>query len=216
MSVTSIAVDDLFTVRVVKYLTTNPDNKWANSYEFQSNAVGGEAELLLLAEALVNFEAAMHLTVVRFDRITISTWQPDSVPYDPSTFISSTLTQDGLLGASDDILALNTTFSVSRQCASGRFGHLFYRGCLTEGDVEAPAGKNVLTDRPAKQTLIDDFLTSTGFGEYIGTSPEATLGMVLVNADGTQVRPVINLRAQGVSSVPQDHAWFNRRVIVVP
>jgi hypothetical protein len=210
VTVLSIAVDDLFTVRVVKYLSTNPANKWANSYEFQSNAIGSESELLLLASSLVNFEIALHLGVVTFDRVLISTWEPDSVPYNPANFISSTLTGVGTRGGSGDALPLDKTFSVTRQAASGRFGHLFYRGVLVEGDTEAPAGKSVLTDRPAWQTDVAAALTSSGFEEYIGTTPEASLGLVMVNADGTQVRPVIALRAQGVSSVPTDHAWFNR------
>jgi len=40
--------------------------------------------------------------------------------------------------------------------------------------------------------------------------------MVLVNADGDQVRPVIGLSVVGVTQMPVDHAWYNRSSIVVP
>jgi len=36
MSVLSFAAEDLFVVRVIKSLVANPDNQWANSYEFQA------------------------------------------------------------------------------------------------------------------------------------------------------------------------------------
>src|SRR5215471_1179799 len=95
MSVLTYAEGDLFVVRITKSLTTNPDNKWANSYEFKALAIGSEGPLLVLAEAIVEFEAAISFENVIFDRALISTWAPDSVPYDPTTFISTTLTATG-------------------------------------------------------------------------------------------------------------------------
>lgn len=216
MSVTSFATDDLFIVRVIKSLTTNPDNRWANSYEFRATEAGSETTLLALASALVNFEKALHLVTVNFEALVVSTWEPDSVPYDPAAFLSSTLSAVGTRSNGSPPIGLGQTFSVARDAASGRKGHLFYRGVLTESDVEAPAGKSVLTSRSDMQDEIDAALGASDMGDYIGASPSGGLQLVLINADGDQIRPVIQLRAQGVSSVPEDHAWFNRSSIVVP
>lgn len=215
MSVVTYAADALFVIRVTKYLNTNPDNKWANSYEFQALDAGGEAQLLALGEALVDFEATFHHTAVIFDRILISTWEPDSVPYNPAVFIASTLTAAGGNTSGGELLPLDKCLSVARVAATGRFGHLFYRGALTESDTTAPAGKSILGDRPAMQTIIDDAITSAGFDAYIGQDA-TTHKLVLINADGDQVRGVNQLNVQGVATIKTDHKWFNRSNIVVP
>jgi hypothetical protein len=100
--------------------------------------------------------------------------------------------------------------AVTRQAQSGRFGHLFYRGHLGEGDVTSPAGIPTLALPDDIQDIIDGALTSTDLGDSLGVTPSGAFGMVMISKDGSQVRPVTGLRAQGVSSVPLDHAWFNR------
>jgi len=210
MTVLSIAADDLFVMRVTKYLSSNPSNTWQNSYEFQATAVGTEADLLELANQLVIFEAGMHKDVVVFDRALISTWEADSVPYNPETFISSTLTAVGAVGDSTTIMPLDKTLSIARVAGYGRVGHIFLRGALDEDDVSAPAGTSKLDDRAALQTRLDTALTTSGLTDYVGTTPVAGFRMVMVNAAGTQIRPIVQLRVQGVGSVPTDHAWFNR------
>jgi len=209
MPVDAFGAGDLFTVRVIKSLATNPDNKWANSYEFQAVGAGAEGELLDLGVSLVDFEIGMHIPAVIFDRLIISTWVPDSKPYSPTSFISSTLTGVGTNAGGTDPLPLSQCLSVARIAGFGRFGHLFYRGIMNESDVHAPAGKSVLVDRASKQTLLDAKIASAGFDEYFGTGA-GPFKMVMVSRDGTQVRPVIQLRAAGVSQVKTDHKWFNR------
>jgi len=210
MTVSSFTSGDLFTIRITKSLATNPDNAWANSYEFAATDPGTEADLLSLANKLVIFEQNIHRTVVIFQRALISTWEADSVPYNPATFISSTLTGLGLAEVVDDLVALNQCLSVTRVAATGRVGHLFYRGVLEEAQVTAPAGVSVLSDRAAWQTVIDDAITESGLNDYIGADAGGGFYLAMVSADGAQVRPVIELRAQGVATVKTDHAWFNR------
>jgi hypothetical protein len=210
MSVVSLAPGDLFVVRIIKHLITNPADQWANSYEFKSVGTGTESELLILAPIIVAFEAAFHYTTTIFDRIIISTWEADSVPYDPESFISLSLSDVGDLEATSDPLALNQCLSVTRVANSGRAGHIFYRNCVAEEDVQAPAGKLILNSRSTFQTRIDGALTSSTLADYIGTTPEGSLQLVMVNADGTQVRPVAGLFVGGMSTIKTDHKWFNR------
>lgn len=210
MSVLSYDAADLFVIRTIKSLQTNPANKWANSYEFRAKTPGSEDELLNLGTILINFEARLARDVVNFDRILISTWSPDSRPYDPETFISSTVTAVGEVDTAGTELGLNNCMSVARMASSGRFGHLFYRGYLVESDVQAPAGKTVLTDRTGQQAVLVGALASSGLDDYVGAAGVGGLEMVLISKLGSQVRPIIQLRVQGVSAVPTDHAWFNR------
>lgn len=210
MTVSSFAADDLFTLRVTKYHTNNPDRKWSNAYEAQALGSGTESDLLALATAIVEFEQAIHYDLAIFDRVLISTWEPDSVPYNPATFISSPLTGTGSRSpAGGQLEPLNVCEDVRRVAGTGRFGHLFYRLALGEGEVEAPAGKAILTSRSAEQTIVDNALTASGLDGYI--APAATLlKLVLVSADGSNVRDVIQLQVGGVAIVPFNHAWFNR------
>lgn len=210
MSVSTYTAGDLFTLRVIKSHLNNPDNKWANSYEFRAVVGGSEDELLELGIAVVMFEQALHQIAINFDRLLISTWAPDSKPYNPESFISSTLTGVGQAVTSSDGIGLHNTLSVTRQCAFGKFGHLFYRGCLEETQVSAPAGKSILTSKATIQGQIEAALTASNLDGYIGLTPTAPFGLVMVGASSGTARAVMSLRAQGVSAVPMDHAWFNR------
>lgn len=211
MSVLTFSADDLFTVRVIKHHDANPDRQWANSYEFRATVGGDTGDLLTLATSVVSFEQFMHRTFVVFDRVIVSTWEPDSVPYDPAAFLSSPLTAVGQIGVGADACALNVAVNIARQAVTGRYGHLFYRGYLTEDQVSAPAGVPMLTNRALIQTTIDEALVTSNLEAYTGLTPTANFGMVLIDKTGTQVRAVSQLRASGVTVLPVDHAWFNRR-----
>jgi hypothetical protein len=210
MTVSSYIADDKFILRIIKSLAANPDNQWANSYEFVATTPGTEAELLTLIEVAVLFEQQMHGTVVNFVQAIVSTWEEDSVPYNPETFVSSPLSQVGLRSFGSNPVALDQTMSITRVCATGRFGHIFWRGALEEGDVSAPAGKSILTNKVSTQASLDTAISESAFSDYLGSPAAGPFQLVMISKDGSQVRPVIGLIAQGVSSVPNDHAWFNR------
>lgn len=211
MSVIDYVATDLFIVRTIKYLATNPDNKWVNSYEFTAVADGTNSDLLLLANQVVNFEAAIHDDGVKFDHVTVSTWVDDHVPYDPTSFLSIPLTQVGTISdITNENVALGMALRVKRNPVSGRFGNLFYRGVLHENQVSAPAGIPILSDAAAIQTLIDDALTSSELDTAVGTLPDGPLLMCMIDATGSVVRRVTSLVAGGVSMIKQDHQWFNR------
>lgn len=216
MTVIEYPAGNLFVLRTIKYLSTNPANKWANSYEFHSLAAGSDAELRSLASALVLFEATLSQNTVLFDRVLVSTWEADSKPYDPMVFLSIPQTASGLVGAVGDQLALDKALSIARVANSGRFGHIFLRGVLNEADTSAPAGKTILNDRAGIQENIDSALLSSELEAYLGLARPAVLEMCMINKTGTQVRPVITLNVQGVSTLPTDHAWFNRTPLLSP
>jgi hypothetical protein len=210
MSVLSYAADALFTFRVIKYLATNPDNKWVNSYEFRSIATGDDSQLLTLASVLVLFEQNLHFSQVKFDRVLVSTWAADSKPYDPDAFLSLPQTEAGAASGGSTILPLDKALSVRRVPSSGRFGHLFFRGALDETMVEAPAGKSVLTTPSAIQAAIDAQVEASELDLYLGNPATGPLQMVMVDSTATIVRNVVSLAVGGVGTVPTDHAWFNR------
>lgn len=216
MSVLTYDAEALFNIRVIKCFTANPDNAWVNNYEVQAHIAGSEDELLACATKIVDFERLLHHSAVSFLRLLISTWAPDSVPYDPSAFISSTLTGVGERAPAGQPVSVNDCLSVARVCASGRLGHLFYRGVLLDGDFSAPAGKNVLTNKVAMQSFIDASLVGSDFEEHLGAAGLASIGLVMVGKTTAAVRNVLGLVTVGVASVPSDHAWYNRSSAVTP
>lgn len=210
MPVTGGETGELFRVTIVKYLATNPDRKWANNYEVRSKETFTAGQLNQLGLVLVDFEKEMHLLTVQFDRLRISTWEEDSVPYDPTTFSSLPLTGTGVVEiGGDQASPLNQCLDVGRIPASGRFGHIYYRGALKEGNISAPAGKAVLTDPAAIATALANAVGLSELFNYLaGGGGEFEL--VMIDKTGTQVRPVISLQRRGVATLPLDHAWFNR------
>jgi len=209
-SVLSIVEEDKFIIRTVKSLTANPSDEWANTYEFVSTAAQDETALFALMEIVAEFEKHIHLATVELIRVSASTWIPDSVPYNPETFISITASGVGDNPDSSAPIGLSNCLAVARVPASGRFGHLFYRGVLTEDAVEAPAGKTILSDKPAVQAVVDGALSDSGLDAYVGLSHTAEFVLCMISASGTNVRFVEQLLVQGVSQLPTDHAWFNR------
>lgn len=210
MSVIAYDPGDLFRVTIVKYLLANPERKWANNYELKAVIGGVTADLTAAALTLVDFEQPLHMTPVKFDRVRISTWEADSTPYDPTSFISLPLAPQGTgdVGASQ-LAALNVCWDVARIPQSGRFGHLFYRGGITETMIEAPAGKYIFTTPANPQSVIGAALTASGAGELLdGTDPNFQL--VMVGKTEAAVRDVLLLQSRGVAVVPFNHGWFNR------
>lgn len=210
MSVVEFSSGDLFVVRVIKHHTLNPDRQWTNTYEFRASAAGTESVLLALAGAVSQFEKALALDVVSFSKVVVSTWEPDSKPYDPATFLESGLSFTGDTTPATDAAPLNMCLSIARTPASGRQGHIFFRGNLVEGDFTSPAGKPVLVNRDGKNTDVQEALTSSGLIDYIEDFSSVGMEMVMISSDGLQVRHVLNFNVVGISALPLDHAWFNR------
>jgi hypothetical protein len=210
MSVISFEEGDLFRITIVKYLATNPDRKWGNNYEARAKAGGGTTDLTGLGMKILDFEQAMHWSVVQFSLLRISTWEPDSTPYDPTVFMSLPLTGAGDTAIDgNQLTALNVCLDVGRVPVSGRFGHIYYRGALTEGLIQAPAGKSVLNSPSTMQDQIDAALEASNLDVVLNGS-DSTFELVMINTDGTQVREVIGFTVRGVAVVPFEHAWFNR------
>lgn len=216
MSAAAYIAGDKFVVRIFKSLATNPDNKWANSYEFTATTPGTESGLLLLLTRMVTFERALHFSVVNFVQAMVSTWEEDSKPYNPESFVSSPLSSAGIKTVESQLLSLSQTYSVTRVAATGRFGHIFFRGALQEQDVEAPAGKSILSNKVSMQTLLDTSIDDSSITDYMGSPASGDFQLVMISKDGSQVRNVVGLVAQGVSQVPADHAWFNRTTTPTP
>lgn len=210
MTVLAYGVDDMFILRIIKYHSANPDRKWANSYELHAHSPGDTSVLQAVASAFVLFEQEMHNPLIIFDRYLLSTWEADSKPYNPDVFLSFPLGTAGTGPDVTNLIGLGQAFNVARIPTSGRFGHLFYRGVLTEDHVSAPAGKSILTSLPAMQAIVDGAIVASEVATYMEVDNAVGITLAMVSPTGEDFRNVTTLSASGVSNLPQDHAWFNR------
>lgn len=210
MSVLTFALNDKFVIRVIKHYTTNPSRQWANTYEFVANESGELGDLSSLSANVVLFERAIHNTFTEFDRVVVSTWSPDSTPYNPDNFYVVELVGLGTRDTTGELEPITTCLSVARVPYSGRLGHIFYRGILSQGDTSAPSGITVLNDAPALQLELDTALGDSGLSDSIGPGATSACVLAMVNKTGTLTRQVNQLLVAGVTQLPVDHAWFNR------
>lgn len=217
MSVIEPQPGEGFVFTVVKSLVSNPAVRWRNTYEafFTSQGEAQPGSLLSLAEKLLAFEQAMHLTGVQFVQTTISTYRAETAEYDPASFITIPHPADTIglrtIGASQP-LDLTAAFYVRRQVPAGRQGKLFYRGVLGENDVEAPAGRMRLSSVSGMQDLVNTALDDSGLNDHLYPSATGNLLLAMartLNNGDVGYRQVTALLAAGATRVSNDHRWYD-------
>jgi len=202
MPVNNIAQGEVFTARIYKRLG---GQEWANSYEVQATDSASDPVIAIgnLRGWLVDLERSLHLTDVFFDRITISTYQPDSRPYDPTSFTSFPIFAYGHRARSGDALTLAICLFVRREPGFGRAGKLLYRGVLQEGDVSGYDSSVVTSTVNALQTVVNAvWNVRPAFWRLVMASGAPT---------PTDVREVLNLRVSAMTVVKKlDNRYFDR------
>jgi hypothetical protein len=202
MPINSIAQDEVFTVRIYKRLE---GQEWANSYEVQAAVASSDPTIMIgnLQNWLIGLERSIHLTDVFFDRITVSTYQPDSQPYDPTRFVSLPIFQQGQRARSGDALTLAICLFVRREVRFGRSGKLLYRGVLQEADV---AGY-----RSALMTQSINSLQNAINTAWSARPASWRLVMASGTPTPTDVREVVNLGVSAFTTVKKlDNRYFDR------
>ena len=202
MPINNVLANEVFTVRIYKRLE---GQEWANSYEVQATDASSDPTISigLLRTWLVGLERSIHLTDVFFDRITISTYQPDSQPYDPTRFVSFPIFEQGQRARSGDALSLAICLFVRREPGFGRAGKLLYRGALQEADVAGyRSGLLTASINSLQNTINTAWSARPQFWR-------------LVMASGTptpqDVREVLNLRVSALTVVKKlDNRYFDR------
>jgi hypothetical protein len=162
MPIDAVQAGEIFTVRTYKQFA---GFAWANTYEVQSvtEPVNSVTTIEALVSSLVALERSIHLTPVIIDRVVVSTYIPDGLPYNPSSFTTIPVSLNGTRVASADALPLELALFVRRNAATGRDGRLLYRGCLTEGDMSVNSFRPILLSSSVNsfQTIFGTWFTAT-------------------------------------------------------
>lgn len=133
MTVENPTQGEVFSVRSYKQYSGTP---WANTYEIRcTNDDATRNDLISAALAIVDAERNIHWTGVNFYRVVISTYQPDSRPYNPSAFTTIDTSFQGNVSLTGDVIPLSNCVFARFTADGGRSGKRFYRGCLAESDV---------------------------------------------------------------------------------
>jgi hypothetical protein len=152
----------------------------------------------------------MHVGSVHFERAIVSTWEDDHVPYDPATFFVEDLDVFGTRAVTGDMEPLNVCYTVIRSPTSGRQGHIFYRGVLSQDDTQAPAGRLIFVNPATALSILAGGLAAGGLDAYFGIGAEGPVRLAMINKTGTLTRILLDLQLGDIATVPTDHAWFNR------
>lgn len=205
MSLTTISQGDVLTVRVFKQFF---GYAWANNYEVEAiqNITNPIVALEALATRIVALERPIHLSGVIIDRVTVSTYVPDSLPYNPNTLAVFPFSVAATRTAVREPLPLELCLFVRRNVNFGRDGRLLYRGCLTEDDMSATSFRPLLSSGAvgALQGIINSW-ASTGLGN------EFRFVMASGLPTPTSVRPVTSLQVSEKVVVKKYNNRYFRR-----
>jgi hypothetical protein len=163
MPVNAVQQGEVFTVRVYKQIG---GFAWANTYEVQAvtEPPNSITAVEALATAFAALDRAMLLDTATVDRVVVSTYVPDGLPYNPDSFTSIPISLPGLKSpAGQDPLPLEACVFVRRNAPTGRDGRLLYRGYLIETDVMS-ANFRPYVVQPTLNTIsatINTWLTTT-------------------------------------------------------
>jgi hypothetical protein len=188
MTLATITQGEVLTVRTYKqYLSY----LWANNYEVEAtqDITNPSTSLEFLATRIVELERGLHLSGVVIDRVAISTYVPDSQPYDPNTLAVFPFSVNATRTGTGSALPLEMCLFVRRNVVFGRDGRLLYRGCLTDTQVSTSSLRAILL--PAAVTAYQNIINSW---RSVGLGNEFRFVMASGLPVPTDIRVVQNLQ----------------------
>ena len=188
MTLATITQGEVLTVRSYKQLG---GYLWANNYEVEAtqDIANPSTALEFLAARIVELERGLHISTVVIDRVTISTYVPDSQPYNPNTLAVFPFSVNGIRTGPGSALALEVCLFVRRNVVFGRDGRILYRGCLTDAQVSTSSLRAVLL--PVAITTYQNIINSW---RSVGLGNDFRLVMASGLPVPTDIRVVQNLQ----------------------
>jgi hypothetical protein len=205
MSLSTILQGEVFTVRSYKQYV---GFAWGNNYEVEAtqDIPNPSTELEFLANRIVELEKNLHIVGVIIDRVTISTYVPDSRPYNPNNVATFPFSVMATRPGATEVLPLELCLFVRRNVNFGRDGRLLYRGCLLESDMSAAAFRPLITNAAVNsfQNIINNWRT-------VGVGNSFRLVMASGFPAPSNVRPIVNLQVSEKIVVKKYNNRYFRR-----
>lgn len=184
MSVLEPIPGEKFVAVVQKYLASDPNKTWVNTYEFMTGGTAATEDLLTIGENLCRFEQKMHRPEVFIEKCSVRTWTPRNSEPSGDNFVTFAYGQNGTGDALGEMLDLRNVLLVDRNVQVGRKGHIAFRGTLGEADVNAVNGTVTLVNRITLQDQLAAALTHIE---------------LFINGDGTEDATLLMISESGLS-----------------
>lgn len=204
---------------------------WDNTYEIVTNGSiesianlpdNSQERLLLLgaAAAIADYERTFHLNTTYFNRVGVSTWEPDSTPYNGDELVTLPLSLNGLrnIPGGEEALGLDDTLFVRRQPQLGQLGKIMYRGVLLESDNVVSA-QGLKTLNGASPVANGGSLWTTAIAE-IGTAlvdwreqggDEWAFAMIhQPTSESVVARPLVSFVPAGITPLKLNKKHYNK------
>ena len=212
MSLVVPSINELFILRCTSYDESNPEKKWNNLQEIVCLNGTDIEGLQGIATAYGNFISLMSQITTFTEKVTVSTFMPDTNPYNANEFFVQPI---GLPGgraiSSGDQLPLSVSLYLSKNVLTGHRGKLFVRGMLKESDVVFGGPLFALNNVGSMQVLVNAALTDSAFGLYVGQEASGlTACMASYRSGVTTIRPITSFQVSGVRNVSLNHKYFTR------
>lgn len=184
--------------------------RWANNWyvRFRTDVTVGQ--YTSFADSLASFHSRMLLSPFRVEYVRISTFTPDTDPYNANEFVTVPVSYDGFRSATGQPLANDVCLFVTRNVWAGRQGKLFFRGFLTEDDITSAQGRFVLNNVSAIENYIQGSLNATGLQTFIASPPNNPIVIVMPPRNTIPAREITGLSVKGVSVNKQDRRYYDR------
>ena len=179
MSVSAPADNETFKVCIFKSHNYVQSREFVNSYELVASNGAEFGDIQTAVEKIAEFERQIHLNIVGFNRYTISTWQPDSTPYNPQNLFTHQLSTVGAREVSNsNVLALQAVLSIKRLTSFGKCGRIAYRGCLTEAQTDGTSGTIIYSNPTEIASMLSDALGNSHIGDLWDVDGKVRLALV--------------------------------------
>lgn len=205
-----------WTIRIFKsWAVADLSRSWVNNYELVSAGDLSPLDMVPVLNTLVAAEKTIHYDKINFIQATISTWQPDSKPYNPLSFLTVPLSGQGSAATGAlQLLDSNVCFLMRFQADLGRSGRRFYRGALSETDVDAtPTGGFQFAGGLA---AVDAGGGMSSFRTALAPLLPSGAGLAKLHLLGKGItfpstaRPVTSVHTGGIVINRRNHRYFDR------
>lgn len=162
-----------------------------------------------LASALATFHRGFLAVAYLVDRVVLSTWEPDSKPYNPNVVSTFPVAQHGTRTIDSQLMPLSDVLHVRRLALNGRNGHMFMRGYLQSSDLTDSGGVVALANPATVAGALETAFAA--LQESVG--PDWVFGIITKEGVSYNFR---NLEAIGAPVVSASSTHRPRKPFVSP
>lgn len=193
------------TVRVIQS-ANNGTVKWANTLEYVATSDIDNDDAFSIANSVAIAIGEMLINQYVVEKVVVSTYVPDSRPYNPDAFISFPFNIRGDRGRfSEDPVDLSICLRFDKRSTSGRTGRMLMRGVLHEGMLRTTGGRfNFMPPGGLDGVDFNDGLSRLA---DIITLPKAQMAMI----SSYGIRNVSNLVVAGITIKKLNNKYFDRQ-----